>query len=103
MRNNSFRQTFYLGLLILILLSGLLTIISVNVYNSFSKKLKNTNVEDTTEVNIEDMSMRIHDTVYLEKPINKDTSKVIQVDRVKPTPSNVVKKLDTTKSLDTIN
>ena len=102
MRNNSFRQTFYLGLLILILLSGLLTIIGINVYNSFSTKLKNTTVEDTT-VNIESESINVHDTVYLEKPIHKDTSKVIHVDKIKPIISNVTKKLDTTKSLDTIN
>jgi ABC-type lipoprotein release transport system permease subunit len=102
MKNNSFRQTFYLGLLILIILSGLLTIISVNVYNSFSRKLKNTNIEDTI-VSVEEVSIKIHDTIYLDKPVFKDTSKVIHVDRVKPTPSNVVKKLDTIKSLDTIN
>jgi ABC-type lipoprotein release transport system permease subunit len=102
MRNNSFRQTFYLGLLILISLSGLLTIIGINVYNSFSTKLKKTNVEDTF-VNFEDVSKNIHDTVYIEKPNHKDTSKVIHIDRVKPTTSNVVKKLDTTKSLDTLN
>ena len=102
MRNNSFRQTFYLGLLILILLSGLLTIIGINVYNSFSTKLKKTNTEDTA-VNLESESIGIHDTVYLEKPIRKDTSKVIHVDKIKPIISNVTKKLDTTKSLDTIN
>jgi ABC-type lipoprotein release transport system permease subunit len=102
MRNNSFRQTFYLGLLILILLSGLLTIIGINVYNSFSTKLKNTTVEDTM-VNVGYESINVHDTVYLEKPIRKDTSKVIHVDKIKPIISNVTKKLDTTKSLDTIN
>ena len=102
MRNNSFRQTFYLGLLILILLSGLLTIIGINVYKSYSSKMKNSNIEDTF-VNVDDVSKNIHDTVYLEKPIRKDTSKVIYVDKVKPIPSNVTKKLDTTKTLDTIN
>jgi hypothetical protein len=102
MRNNSFRQTFYLGLLILILLSGLLTIIGINVYSSFSSKIKNSNVEDTF-MNVEDVTKNIHDTIYIEKPNHKDTSKVIHMDRVKPTPSNVVTKLDTTKNLDTIN
>jgi hypothetical protein len=102
MRNNSFRQTFYLGLLVLLILSGLITIIGVNVYKSYSTKIKNSNVEDTF-VNLEDVSKNIHDTVYIEKPNHKDTSKVIHIDRVKPTTSNVVKKLDTTKSLDTIN
>jgi ABC-type lipoprotein release transport system permease subunit len=102
MKNNSFRQTFYLGLLILIILSGLLTIISVNVYNSFSRKLKKTNVEDTT-VSVEEVSIKIHDTIYLDKPVFKDTSKVIPVIKVKPSTPNISKKLDTTKSLDTIN
>ena len=102
MRNNSFRQTFYLGLLVLLILSGLITIIGINIYKSYSTKIKNSNVEDTF-VNLEDVSKNIHDTVYIEKPNHKDTSKVIHIDRVKPTTSNVVKKLDTTKSLDTIN
>jgi hypothetical protein len=102
MRNNSFRQTFYLGLLILLVLSGFLTLIGINVYNSFSKKHSNTNVEDTMfSVGYE--PNKVYDTIYLEKPTLKDTSKVIRVDKVKPTPSNIVKKLDTTKSLDTIN
>ena len=101
MRNNSFRRTFYLGLLVLLILSGLLTIIGVNVYKTYSSKMKNSNIEDTF-VNVGDDLNKVHDTIYLEKPIFKDTSKIIRVDKVKPTSSNVTKKLDTTKSLDTI-
>jgi hypothetical protein len=101
MRNNSFRRTFYLGLLVLLILSGLLTIIGINVYKSYSSKMKNSNIEDTF-VNVDDDLNKVHDTIYLEKPIFKDTSKIIRVDKVKPIPSNITKKLDTTKSLDTI-
>jgi hypothetical protein len=100
MRNNSFRQTFYLGLLILLILSGLLTLIGINVYKSYSTKLNSKNVEDTM---VSEETINIHDTIYLEKPILKDTFKVIPVNKVKPIIPNVSKKLDTTKSLDTIN
>lgn len=102
MRNNSFRRTFYLGLLILLLLSGLLTLIGINVYNSFSTKRNNTNVEDTM-VSDSNQSIHIHDTIYLDKPIIKDTVKVIPVIKVKPNTSNISKKLDTIKSFDSIN
>lgn len=93
MRNNSFRQTFYLGLLILIVLSGFLTIVGVNIYNSFSTKHNNTNIEDIMVSTDENLN-KVHDTIYLEKLTLKETSKVIRGDKLKSVP-NINKKRDT--------
>ena len=108
-RNNSFRMTFYMGLLVIFFMVATLTSILINVYKFVYPKIyQSKKVEVVTENEIQqDVETVIqHDTVkiYVEKPIVeiKDTIKHITVSKPKlflP----VVQKRDTVKITDTLN
>jgi hypothetical protein len=66
-KNNSFKMTFYLGLMVLLIIVSISTLIIVNVFNTLSPKL----TKDKTEIYIDDVKPEkqiIYDTVYIDKP-----------------------------------
>jgi hypothetical protein len=88
-KNNSFKMTFYLGLMVLLIIVSISTLIIVNVFNTLSPKL----TKDKTEIYIDDVKPEkqiIYDTVYIDKPRVKvsDTPKNVTV--VKPKSSPVI-------------
>ena len=103
MKNNSFKQTFYLGLVILISVTSFLFLIGYNVFIALSPKFKKDKVE--TYVNEPQFEKEIvHDTIYVDGPIIKinDTPKNITV--IKPKKTLIVpEKRDTIINVDTIN
>lgn len=104
MKNNSFKYTFYFGLLIILVLSGLIVSVSINIYNSINNKiLTKPKKEETTVIELPSNSPEkeiIHDTVYLEKPTIKviDTQKQKKVTYQSPQ----IIKVDTSLSGDSI-
>ena len=94
MKNNSFKYTFYFGLLIMLTVSGLITLVSINIYktiynNNPIKKEKTEVIETTVTLEKE----IIHDTLFIErpKPINvsipKKETKLIQSKKIDTLPS----------------
>jgi hypothetical protein len=88
-KNNSFKMTFYLGLMVLLIIVSISTLIIINVFNALSPKL----IKDKTEIYIDDVKPEkqiIYDTVYIDKPRVKvsDTPKNVTV--VKPKSSPVI-------------
>jgi len=72
MKNNSFKYTFYFGLLIILIISAVITLFSINIY----KTIYNNNPvkKEKTEVIQNQMTLEkevIHDTVFVENPIIK--------------------------------
>lgn len=102
MKNNSFKQTFYLGLVILISVTSFLFLIGYNVFIVLAPKFKKDKVE--TYVNEPQFEKEIvHDTIYVDRPIVKinDTPKNITV--IKPKKTLIVpEKRDTIFNVDTI-
>lgn len=78
MKNNSFKYTFYFGLLIMLVICGLITSISINVYNSVNNRIQ-TKKQDSVVVEVPMIPEKeiIHDTIIVEKIITKpiDSSK----------------------------
>lgn len=78
MKKNTFKYTFYFGLLIILGLTVLLTAVSFNIYKSISNKVTIKKEEErVVEVPLLLDKEIIHDTIYFEKPIVKqvDTPK----------------------------
>jgi hypothetical protein len=78
MKNNSFKYTFYFGLIIMLVICGLITSISINVYNSINNRIKIKRQDSViVEVPITPEKEIIHDTVIVEKIVTKpiDSSK----------------------------
>ena len=96
MKNNSFRNTFYLGLIIVLVLSGLITLISINIYRSFnginSSKIK----KDSSVVELPLEKEIVHDTIYLEKTPVASSIKPIDTPKQKKE-IKVLEKTDTTR------
>jgi hypothetical protein len=103
MKNNSFKQTFYLGLVILISVTSFLILIGYNVFIALEPKFKKDKVE--TYVNESQFEKEIvHDTIYVDRPVVKinDTPKNVTV--IKPKKTLIVpEKRDTIINVDTIN
>lgn len=99
MKNKSFKYTFYSGLIIILLVSVLITLFSINIYRSISgryserKKIETEIVERPLDSEIE----IVHDTVFLEKSVTKPVDTPKQKKEVK-----VVEKPDTSSLSDTI-
>ena len=106
-RNNSFRTTFWMGLLVMMMIVSILWLIVINVFHFVSPKLvseKKVEVSIETEQKSEYVEpIKTHDTIYIEKPIVKpfDTPKSY----IQPKPKvtlPISEKEDTTKINDTI-
>ena len=88
-KNNSFKMTFYLGLMVLLIIVSISTLIIVNVFNTLSPKL----TKDKTEIYIDDVKPEkqiIYDTVYIDKPRVKVSDTPKNVTAVKPKSSPVI-------------
>jgi len=100
MKNKSFKYTFYLGLTIILIITAVITMISLNIYKTitskFAEKRKDTTIIETPLFNNE----IVHDTIYLEKP----TKKVIDTTKPKKDiKTSITQKIDSIVSNDTIN
>ena len=65
-KNNSFKMTFYLGLIVLLIIASISTLIIVNVFNVLSLKLS----KNKPEIYINDVKPEkqiIYDTIYVDK------------------------------------
>ena len=100
MKKNTFKYTFYFGLLIILGLTVLLTTVSFNIYKSVVDKMSTTKEEEcVVEVPITSEKEIIHDTVYFEKPTKQiDTPK----QKKGSTPSVQILTEDTSHSNDSI-
>jgi hypothetical protein len=88
-KNNSFKMTFYLGLMVLLIIVSISTLIIVNVFNALSPKL----TKDKPEIYIDDVKPEkqiIYDTVYIDKPRVKVSDIPKNVTVVKPKSSPVI-------------
>ena len=78
MKNNSFKYTFYFGIIIILVICGLVTSVSINIYNSINNRIQ-TKKQDSVVVEIPIIPEKeiIHDTIIVEKIITKpiDSSK----------------------------
>ena len=80
MKKNTFKYTFYLGLVVILGLTILLTALSFNIYKSISGKISVKEEENVVEVSLPPIKEIIHDTIFLEKQVPKiaDTPKKIK-------------------------
>jgi hypothetical protein len=103
MKNNSFKQTFYLGLVILISVTSFLILIGYNVFIAFAPKFKKYKIENYVDKPQFEKEI-VYDTIYLDRPIVKinDTPKNITVIKPKKTLITLEKR-DTIINVDTIN
>jgi hypothetical protein len=102
MKNNSFRKTFYLGLVFLLILSGILIVVGVNIYKAVSTTNKKPIIEDVVIIYEKPEDSLVSNTPNFEKPIIKDTIKPIEKVKI-PTVSPVVMvKKDTTNKSDSV-
>ena len=101
-KNNSFKTTFYLGLIVLTVITSTLMLIGYNIFKSVAPKFK----KDKLEIYIDDVKPEkeiVHDTIYLDKPYVKINNIPKNFTVIKPKLVPVVsKKIDTTVVLDTI-
>jgi len=78
MKNNSFKYTFYFGLIVILVICGLITSVSINIYNSINNRIQ-TKKQDSVVVEVPIIPEKeiIHDTIIVEKIITKpmDSSK----------------------------
>lgn len=92
MKNNSFKYTFYLGLLIMLVVCVLITSLSINVYNTINNKFHVKKQDSVVvEVPITPEKEIVHDTVFIERVIVKP------MDSTKPK-----KETDTSKYNDSV-
>jgi hypothetical protein len=101
-KNNSFKTTFYLGLIVLTVITSILMLIGYNIFRAVTPKFK----KDKLEIYIEDVKPEkeiVHDTIYVDKPRVKvdDSPKNVTVVKLKSAPV-VLEKIDTTIILDTV-
>jgi hypothetical protein len=92
-KNHSFKTTFYLGLIILLLIGSVVSLIVVNVYRALEPKF----TKDKPEIYIEDVKPEkqiIYDTVYIDKPRTKisDTPKNVTIVKPKTLPVTPIEK-----------
>ena len=95
MKNNSFKYTFYFGSLIMLTISALITLVSINIYktiyNNNPIKKEKTEVIEASVILEKEI---IHDTLFIErpKPINvsipKKETKLIQPKKIDTTSFN---------------
>jgi hypothetical protein len=88
-KNNSFKMTFYLGLMVLLIIVSISTLIIVNVFNALSPKF----TKDKPEIYIDNVTPEkqiIYDTVYIDKPRVKVSDTPKNVTAVKPKSSPVI-------------
>ena len=100
MKNNSFKYTFYFGSLIILTISAVITLFSINIY----KTIYNNNPvkKEKTEVIQNQMTLEkevIHDTIFVEKPIIKP---IVFTTPKKETKLIQSKKIDTTSFNDSV-
>jgi hypothetical protein len=101
MKNNSFKYTFYFGLLIILIVCALITSVSINIYKTVynNNRIKKEKIEVIETPVILEKEI-IHDTLFIErpKPINVSTpkkeTKIIKL--IQP------KKIDTTSFNDSV-
>ena len=101
-KNNSFKTTFYLGLIVLTVITSTLMLIGYNIFKSVAPKFK----KDKLEIYMDTFQPEkeiIHDTVYIDKPHVKsnDTPKSFISVKPKSIPE-VSKKQDSSVTIDTI-
>lgn len=101
MKNNSFKYTFYFGLLIMLTVSGLITLVSINIYKTIynNNPIKKGKIE-IIEIPVTAEKEIIHDTLFIEhpKPITVSTPKK-EIKSVKLIES---KKIDTSSFNDSV-
>jgi hypothetical protein len=100
MKNNTFKHTFYLGLLIIVIITGLLTALSFNIYKTLTNKIL-IKKQDSSVVKIPFTYEKevIHDTIFVEKPIIKP---IVFTTPKKETKLIQSKKIDTTSFNDSV-
>ena len=95
MKNNSFKYTFYFGLLIMLTVSGLITLVSINIYKTIynNNPIKKGKTE-IIEIPVTAEKEIIHDTFFIERPkpinvsISKKETKLIQPKKIDTTSFN---------------
>jgi hypothetical protein len=90
-KTDSFKTTFYLGLVLFTAVSLILFLIIYNLFNSLSPKFK----KNKPEIYIDDVKPEkeiVHDTVYVDKPIVKVNNIPKNTSVIKTTPVVLIKK-----------
>jgi hypothetical protein len=77
-KNTGFKSAFYMGIFIILILAGIISMVAVNVYRYVDSKGSNSEVDqensyvrDTVYLPSPPKEIRIHDTVWRTRPINK--------------------------------
>ena len=77
-RNTGFRNSLYLGIFIIIILAGFISMIAVNIYRYVSPYEENSEVvqdynygRDTIYLPSPSKEIIVHDTVWRTRPVNK--------------------------------
>lgn len=102
MKNNSFKQTFYLGLVLVISITSILMLLGYNLFIAVTPKFKKDKVETYVDEPQTEKEI-VHDTVYLDRPRVKinDTPKNVTIVKSRTTPV-ISEKTDTTILVDTV-
>jgi hypothetical protein len=77
-RNTGFRNSLYLGIFIIIILAGFISMIAVNIYRYVSPYEENSEVvqdynygRDTIYLPSPSKEIIVHDTIWRTRPVNK--------------------------------
>lgn len=99
MKNKSFKYTFYFGLVLILIISTLITLLSINIYNTVtSKNSEKKKIEpEFVDVPLDTEKEIVHDTIFLEKALPKTIDSPKQKKEIK-----VVIKKDSSLLKDTI-
>ena len=81
--NNSFKATFYLGLIVLTLTVSITALVIINLYQYVSPKFKKDKIE-ISAYELKPEKQIIHDTVYIDRPIIKNNESPKNVTVIKP-------------------
>lgn len=108
-KNHSFRATFYMGLFVILVVFGVLSLIVLNVFWAVSPKLRHEKSVETIqnyEMELDSDTDKKPDTVkiYIEKPVSKPVDTPKNNTSVKPkVVAPVIEKQDTTSVSDSTN
>jgi hypothetical protein len=100
-KNNSFKTTFYLGLIVLTVITSILMLIGYNIFRAVTPKFK----KDKLEIYMDTFQPEkevIHDTVYIDKPHVKSNDTPKNVTNIKPQNLSIAPKERDTIITDTI-
>ena len=100
-KNNSFKTTFYLGLIVLTVITSILMLIGYNIFRAVTPKFK----KDKLEIYMDTFQPEkevIHDKVYIDKPNVESNDTPKNVTNIKPKNLSITPEKGDTIITDTI-